>query len=317
MAQTQRLFQSRSPPTVRNPTPRHTSHFATSDAQRLPGAESATAGRSLRRGPRHSRATRRRQSCSLRDSPQTRLLRARSLTSATQARLALSGPDQARPGVAAAPAALRMRGRSAATAAAEGERCGPGAQRGGMASLVPAAAASSPAGAASRSKKRPASPGTGGGPTKKKKATAPGGSQGAGGEAVNENKFLNTDSSTGSVETTAKPLPFKDPNFIHSGIGGAAAGKKNRTWKNLKQILASERALPWQLNDPSYFNIDAPPSFKPAKKYSDISGLPANYTDPQSKLRFSTIEEFAYIRMLPSDVVTGYLALRKATSIVS
>ncbi|XP_010146386.1 PREDICTED: INO80 complex subunit C [Eurypyga helias] len=140
---------------------------------------------------------------------------------------------------------------------------------------------------------------------------------GAGGEAMNENKFLSTDSSTGSAETTVRPLPFKDPNFVHSGIGGAAAGKKNRTWKNLKQILASERALPWQLNDPSYFNIDAPPSFKPAKKYSDISGLPANYTDPQSKLRFSTIEEFAYIRMLPSDVVTGYLALRKATSIVS
>ncbi|XP_062466935.1 INO80 complex subunit C isoform X1 [Pezoporus occidentalis] len=186
-----------------------------------------------------------------------------------------------------------------------------------MASVIPAAA-SSPAGGPSRTKKRPASPGTGGGPTKKKKATtAPGGSQSAGGEAMNENKFLNTDSSTGSVETTVKPLPFKDPNFIHSGIGGAAAGKKNRTWKNLKQILASERALPWQLNDPSYFNIDAPPSFKPAKKYSDISGLPANYTDPQSKLRFSTIEEFAYIRMLPSDVVTGYLALRKATSIVS
>lgn len=185
-----------------------------------------------------------------------------------------------------------------------------------MASLIPAAA-SSPAGGPSRTKKRPASPGTGGGPAKKKKATAaPGGSQSAGGEAMNE-KFLNTDSSTGSVETTIKPLPFKDPNFIHSGIGGAAAGKKNRTWKNLKQILASERALPWQLNDPSYFNIDAPPSFKPAKKYSDISGLPANYTDPQSKLRFSTIEEFAYIRMLPSDVVTGYLALRKATSIVS
>ncbi|KAM6319050.1 INO80 complex subunit C [Aegotheles albertisi] len=188
-----------------------------------------------------------------------------------------------------------------------------------MASLLPAAA-SSPAGAApARSKKRPASPGTGSGPAKKKKsaAAAAGGSQSAGGEAMNENKFLNTDSSTGSVETTTKPLPFKDPKFIHSGIGGAAAGKKNRTWKNLKQILASERALPWQLNDPSYFNIDAPPSFKPAKKYSDISGLPANYTDPQSKLRFSTIEEFAYIRMLPSDVVTGYLALRKATSIVS
>ncbi|NXJ59122.1 IN80C protein, partial [Rostratula benghalensis] len=107
--------------------------------------------------------------------------------------------------------------------------------------------------------------------------------QNAGGE-MNENKFLNTDSSTGSVETTVKPLPFKDPNFIHSGIGGAAAGKKNRTWKNLKQILASERALPWQLNDPSYFSIDAPPSFKPAKKYSDISGLPVSILFFSSKL---------------------------------
>ncbi|XP_024069123.1 INO80 complex subunit C isoform X1 [Terrapene carolina triunguis] len=187
-----------------------------------------------------------------------------------------------------------------------------------MASLVPGAAALAAPGAA-RSKKRPASPGNGSGPSKKKKvAAAPSGPQLAsvGAETMNENKFMTVDPNTGPMEAAIKPLPFKDPNFIHSGIGGAAAGKKNRTWKNLKQILASERALPWQLNDPSYFNIEAPPSFKPAKKYSDISGLPANYTDPQSKLRFSSIEEFAYIRMLPSDVVTGYLALRKATSIV-
>ncbi|KAF6302902.1 INO80 complex subunit C [Rhinolophus ferrumequinum] len=135
-------------------------------------------------------------------------------------------------------------------------------------------------------------------------------------EAMSENKMVPSDFSTGPMEKTAKPLPFKDLNFVHSGHGGAVAGKKNRTWKNLKQILASERALPWQLNDPNYFSIDAPPSFKPAKKYSDVSGLLANYTDPQSKLRFSTIEEFSYIRRLPSDVVTGYLALRKATSIV-
>uniref|UniRef100_A0A7N5JN57 INO80 complex subunit C n=2 Tax=Ursidae TaxID=9632 RepID=A0A7N5JN57_AILME len=52
------------------------------------------------------------------------------------------------------------------------------------------------------------------------------------------------------------------------------------------------------------------------KKVSASSFTQANYTDPQSKLRFSTIEEFSYIRRLPSDVVTGYLALRKATSIV-
>ncbi|XP_016365384.1 INO80 complex subunit C-like [Sinocyclocheilus rhinocerous] len=118
------------------------------------------------------------------------------------------------------------------------------------------------------------------------------------------------------VETSAKCLPFKNPNFVHSGIGGAAAGKKNRTWKNLKQILAAEKTLPWKITDPNYCSIDAPPSMKPAKKYSDISGLPANYTDPQTKLRFASTEEFSYIRQLPTDVVTGYLALRKATCIV-
>ncbi|MBN3300832.1 IN80C protein, partial [Amia calva] len=110
--------------------------------------------------------------------------------------------------------------------------------------------------------------------------------------------------------------PPPPPSVQHSGIGGAAAGKKNRTWKNLKQILAAERVLPWQLSEASYCNIDAPPSFKPAKKYSDISGLPANYTDPQTKLRFSSTDEFSYIRMLPTDAVTGYLALRKASCIV-
>uniref|UniRef100_A0A671MUX2 INO80 complex subunit C n=1 Tax=Sinocyclocheilus anshuiensis TaxID=1608454 RepID=A0A671MUX2_9TELE len=118
------------------------------------------------------------------------------------------------------------------------------------------------------------------------------------------------------AETSAKCLPFKDPNFVHSGIGGAAAGKKNRTWKNLKQILAAEKTLPWKITDPNYCSIDTPPSMKPAKKYSDISGLPANYTDPQTKLRFASTEEFSYIRQLPTDVVTGYLALRKATCIV-
>ncbi|TSK20239.1 INO80 complex subunit C [Bagarius yarrelli] len=119
-----------------------------------------------------------------------------------------------------------------------------------------------------------------------------------------------------TAEPVPKPLSFKNPNFVHSGIGGAAAGKKNRTWKNLKQILAAEKALPWKVTDPNYYNIDAPPSLRPPKKYSDISGLPANYTDPQTKLRFTSTEEFSYIRRLPTDIVTGYLVLRKATCIV-
>lgn len=203
-----------------------------------------------------------------------------------------------------------------------------------MASQIPITVRAPPVAASSaalRGKKRPGSPavlaapqaaGSGG---KKKKgplvATPATPTQITSVESVAEVKAVGTADSgpaatTESTAPTAKPPPFKDPTFMHSGIGGAAAGKKNRTWKNLKQILALERTLPWKLNDPNYFSIDAPPSLKPTKKYSDISGLPANYTDPQTKLRFTSSEEFSYIRLLPTDVVTGYLALRKATCIV-
>ncbi|XP_032813358.1 INO80 complex subunit C isoform X2 [Petromyzon marinus] len=101
----------------------------------------------------------------------------------------------------------------------------------------------------------------------------------------------------------------------HSGLGGMGV-RKSRVWKNLKQIIAAERSMNWSPDDATYSNIDAPPSFKPAKKYSDLSGLPASYTDPQSKLHFSNAEEFSQVRTLPMDIVSGYLALRKATSIV-
>ncbi|GAA6220729.1 INO80 complex subunit C isoform X2 [Lates japonicus] len=200
-----------------------------------------------------------------------------------------------------------------------------------MASQVPITVRAQPAAASSaalRGKKRPGSPAvstaqqaTGSGSKKKKApliATPTAQTQITAAETVAEVKAVGLVDSgqTATTESTAKPPPFKDPTFMHSGIGGAAAGKKNRTWKNLKQILALERTLPWKLNDPNYYNIDAPPSLKPAKKYSDISGLPANYTDPQTKLRFTSTEEFSYIRLLPTDVVTGYLALRKATCIV-
>ncbi|KAK1894891.1 INO80 complex subunit C [Dissostichus eleginoides] len=180
-----------------------------------------------------------------------------------------------------------------------------------MASQIPITVRAPPAAAspaAPRGKKRPASPAAG------SAQPVPGSSKKKKGQLTATPAATQTQIT--AAEVNSKPPPFKDPAFVHSGIGGAAAGKKNRTWKNLKQILALERTLPWKLDDPNYYSIEAPPSLKPTKKYSDISGLPANYTDPQTKLRFTSSEEFSYIRLLPTDVVTGYLALRKATCIV-
>lgn len=64
------------------------------------------------------------------------------------------------------------------------------------------------------------------------------------------------------------------------------------------------------------YSINAPPTFKPIKKYSDISGLPAPYMDRHSKLYFSNAEEFATVRNLPMDITAGYLQLRGANTIV-
>ncbi|XP_051038602.1 INO80 complex subunit C-like [Phodopus roborovskii] len=121
-----------------------------------------------------------------------------------------------------------------------------------MAAQIPIVAATSTPTIARTSKKRPASPshnGSGGGygASKKKKLSAFSFPQGVSIEAMSENKMASSEFSSGPVEKAAKQLPFKDPNFVHSDQGGAVAGKKNRTWKNLKQILAAERALPWQL----------------------------------------------------------------------
>ena len=103
---------------------------------------------------------------------------------------------------------------------------------------------------------------------------------------------------------------FKNPNFKHSNI----VGVKKKSWKTLKQILAAEQSLTWPEDAVTYSSLEAPPSFRPAKKYSDISGIESPYTDPQTKLNYACSEEFSEIRKLPSDIVEGYLSLRKANT---
>ena len=107
-----------------------------------------------------------------------------------------------------------------------------------------------------------------------------------------------------------KEPSFKNPNFEHSNV----VGTRKKPWKTLKQVLAAEAGLDWPQDAITYSSLEAPPSFVPAKKYSDLSGVEALYTDPQTRLNYACPEEFAELRKLPSDIVQGYLALRKATT---
>ena len=64
----------------------------------------------------------------------------------------------------------------------------------------------------------------------------------------------------------------------------------------------------------TYTNIESAPSLHPAhqRPYCDITGLPAPYRDPKTRLRYHNKEVFAMIRTLPQGVAEQYLAARGA-----
>ncbi|KAF1948020.1 hypothetical protein EJ02DRAFT_10608 [Clathrospora elynae] len=69
---------------------------------------------------------------------------------------------------------------------------------------------------------------------------------------------------------------------------------------------------------PTYTNIESAPSFHPSsqKKYCDITGLPAPYTDPKTRLRYHNKEVFGSIRTMPQNVYEGFLSARGAHTIL-
>lgn len=66
----------------------------------------------------------------------------------------------------------------------------------------------------------------------------------------------------------------------------------------------------------TYMGIEAPPSLMPKKKYCDITGLPANYTDPKTGLRYHDKEVFQVVRSLAQGVPEQYLEARNANTVL-
>lgn len=68
----------------------------------------------------------------------------------------------------------------------------------------------------------------------------------------------------------------------------------------------------------TYTNIESAPSFHPSsqRRYCDVTGLPAPYTDPKTRLRYHDKEVFGVIRTMPQNVVEGYLAARGAHTVL-
>ncbi|EON96595.1 putative yl1 nuclear protein [Phaeoacremonium minimum UCRPA7] len=66
----------------------------------------------------------------------------------------------------------------------------------------------------------------------------------------------------------------------------------------------------------TYTNIESAPSLAPMKRYCDITGLPAPYTDPKTRLRYHNKEVFGMIRTFPQGVAEQFLEARGAHTVL-
>lgn len=66
----------------------------------------------------------------------------------------------------------------------------------------------------------------------------------------------------------------------------------------------------------TYTNIESAPSLAPLKHYCDVTGLPAPYLDPKTRLRYHNREVFAMIRSLPQGVGERFLEARGAHTVL-
>eukprot|EP01083_Nonionella_stella_P019794 54927_1 len=102
---------------------------------------------------------------------------------------------------------------------------------------------------------------------------------------------------------------FKNPKYVAMRRRKVGKGK---SWKSVPKIIAQENYEYLSSDIPTYLNIQAPPPIHPPKKYCDITGLVAKYTDPRTGIRYASSESYNIIQGLPHETVQEILQLRQA-----
>ncbi|CED85635.1 Uncharacterized conserved protein [Phaffia rhodozyma] len=113
------------------------------------------------------------------------------------------------------------------------------------------------------------------------------------------------------------PRPFKNPDWQKKKDAKPRA-------RNLKQMMVAERERMPRHILPSgekgevlgYTTLHPPPSLLPPKKYCDITGLEAPYTDPKTALQYHSKEVYEIIKTLPRGADQQYLEIRGKNVII-
>ncbi|KAL2005149.1 hypothetical protein VTN00DRAFT_2999 [Thermoascus crustaceus] len=120
-----------------------------------------------------------------------------------------------------------------------------------------------------------------------------------------------------SGATTPFP-PAATADGAQTPSAGATGGRQANIAQAAQNLstLVTEKNVREGFTGPAvtYTNIESAPSLHPAhqKRYCDITGLPAPYTDPKTRLRYHDKEIFGVIRTLGQGVAESYLEARGA-----
>ncbi|WPH02777.1 Hypothetical protein R9X50_00564500 [Acrodontium crateriforme] len=140
-----------------------------------------------------------------------------------------------------------------------------------------------------------------------------------------QTSLLNTQQNSGA----STPIPPSDgtqtpPSSLHPNPAQASQDLSRAVLeKNTKQLhngntglLTPGGATGGVVPSVTYNSIAAAPSLKPKRKYCDITGLPAAYTDPKSGLFYYNAEIYGVVKGLSTTQVQEYLAARGANTVL-
>ncbi|KAG6030097.1 hypothetical protein E4U41_000201 [Claviceps citrina] len=147
-------------------------------------------------------------------------------------------------------------------------------------------------------------------------------------------KAIVGDASRREASTIATPqngsghaTPARDDGLSTSGTSTPATSNGRDQPPNLAQASRnlSKLVLEKSLKPPggiapapsaTYTNIESAPSLAHSKHYCDVTGLPAPYLDPKTRMRYHNKEVFSLIRSLPQPSAEIFLEARGAHTVL-
>ncbi|KAK2613526.1 hypothetical protein N8I77_000434 [Diaporthe amygdali] len=154
---------------------------------------------------------------------------------------------------------------------------------------------------------------------------------GSGAATPNDAATGRDDEKDDGLSTSGTSTPANEASSTPGGPNGSASSQPNlaQASRSLSKLVLEKSLRPngagmttgglsGGAGAPSatYTNIESAPSLAPQKRYCDVTGLPAPYQDPKTRLRYHDKEVFAMIRGLPQGYAEQYLEARGAHTVL-